>query len=68
MHCNLKECYWNMWNPKHEMFNNKGSMTCVSEDLQEHYDESNDFRVLPNNVKCPSYRPYISYCGTNKGN
>lgn len=67
MNCNLKECYWNMWNPKHKLFNNEDSMTCVSEDLQEHYDESSDFCILPSDEKCPSYRPYITYCGKNKG-
>lgn len=56
-----------MWNPKHQMFNNEGSMTCVSEDLEEHYDESSDFHVLPSDEKCPSYRPYIDYCGKHKG-
>ncbi|MED0688039.1 hypothetical protein P4S77_14430, partial [Anoxybacillus ayderensis] len=48
MKCNLKECYWNMWSPKHKMFNNDSSMVCVSENLSEHYDESKDFKLLPN--------------------
>jgi hypothetical protein len=66
MKCDLKECYWNMWNPKHKMFNNDDSMVCVSEDLAEHFDESNVFKLLPNNEKCPSYKPYIKFCGMNK--
>jgi hypothetical protein len=66
MDCNLKECYWNMWSPKHEMFNNEQSKQCVSEDLSEHFNEETDFQLIPNKIDCPSYRPYISFCGKNK--
>lgn len=66
MKCNLKQCYWNMWSPKHEMFNNESSKVCVCEDLQEHYDENNEFELLPGNEECHSYKPYISFCGSYK--
>jgi hypothetical protein len=48
------------------MFNNDSSMVCVSENLSEHYDESKDFKLLPNDKQCPSYKPFIGFCGVNK--
>ncbi|WP_163538286.1 hypothetical protein [Gracilibacillus sp. YIM 98692] len=66
MQCNVKECYWNMWSPNHEMFNNERSMQCVSEDLEDHYNENSEFKVLPNDENCPSHSPYISFCGKHK--
>lgn len=63
MKCNLKECYWNMWSPGR----GESAKVCVCEDLQEHYDENDEFELLPSNEECPSYRYYISFCGVNKG-
>lgn len=66
MKCNIKECYWNMWSPYHEMYNNEESMQCVSEDLAEHYDESDGFKMSPNSENCPGYLSYREFCGTEK--
>ena len=67
MKCNVKECYWNMWSPNHEMLNNEQSMQCVSENLAEHYDEEDSFNMIPNSIECPGYISYETFCGKVKG-
>lgn len=67
MECNLKDCYWNMWTPNHPLFSGEDSKVCISEDLREHYDENDEFEMLPNSPKCPGYRPYREFCGVEKG-
>ncbi|MET3505436.1 hypothetical protein ABMB67_001525 [Halalkalibacter oceani] len=67
MKCNLKECYWNMWTPKHEMLNNNESMVCVSERFNDHYDEESEFKLTPNDERCLSYLNYLDFCGREKG-
>jgi len=66
MKCNVKDCYWNMWYPKVEMFNNEESMQCVSESLDEHYDENSGFELSPNSKYCNGYLNYREFCGTDK--
>jgi len=67
MKCNMTECYWNLYNPKREHFNKESAKQCVSEDMEEHCDENDDFKLIPNSSKCPSYKPYIEFCGRYKG-
>lgn len=66
MKCNVKDCYWNMWLPKYELFKDESCFTCVSELLDEHYDEDNDFKMTPNSVKCQGYLSYTEFCGVSK--
>lgn len=54
MKCNIKECYWNF----------KGY--CVSESLDEHFDEDNDFEMTPSSKMCEGYLDYFEFCGCEK--
>ncbi|MGG1659541.1 hypothetical protein [Brevibacillus sp. NRS-1366] len=58
--CSMKECYWNMWNPKYEYLNNDDSAICVSESLA-------DFKMKPNSADCKGYWDYKVACGCKKG-
>lgn len=58
--CNIKECYWNMWNPKYEHFYDDESAICVSENLTE-------IKMTPNSTSCKGYWSYEEDCGCKKG-
>lgn len=57
--CICTECYWNMYNPKSEHWNDERSMQCVSESLS-------DFKMTPNSTKCNGYWSYEDACGHKK--
>lgn len=57
--CSCKECYWNMWNPKSDNYNNEKSKQCVSESLA-------DFKMTPNSTECKGYWSYEEACGHKK--
>lgn len=67
MKCNVTDCYWNMWSPKHPMFDNEEYKQCVSEDLQAHFDVNDEFAMTPNSRKCAGYLSYLKFCGVEKG-
>ena len=58
--CICTECYWNMYNPKSDRYNNEASKQCVSESLPE-------FKMTPNSTKCKGYWSYEDACGRKKG-
>jgi len=59
--CSMKECDWNMWNPKYdEHFYDDESTICVSESL-------NEFKMTPNSIDCKGYWSYQEACGCKKG-
>lgn len=48
------------------MFDNENSMQCISENLEAHYDEEDDFKMKPNTIECPGYLSYSEFCGEEK--
>ncbi|WP_193064895.1 hypothetical protein [Oceanobacillus oncorhynchi] len=65
MKCNVTGCYWNLWSGK-GIFNDDSSKQCVSEDLSEHFDENDDFEMIPNTKECPGYLSFREFCGVSK--
>lgn len=66
MKCNVKDCYWNMWHPKYELFKGEDSMICVSENMDEHFDDAKEFVLKQNTESCKGYLSYTEFCGTEK--
>lgn len=66
MKCNVKDCYWNMWHPNYELFRDERFLECVSESLDEHYEEDNEFNMTSNSESCQGYLSYTEFCGVSK--
>jgi len=55
-----------MWHPKYELFKGEDSMICVSENMDEHFDDAKEFVLKPNTESCKGYLSYTEFCGTEK--
>ncbi|MFJ3388873.1 hypothetical protein [Lysinibacillus sp. NPDC086135] len=66
MKCNVKDCYWNMWHPKYALFKDENLKVCVSENMDEHFDDKKEFVLKPNTEDCKGYLSYKEFCGTEK--
>ncbi|AKG74387.1 hypothetical protein SAMN05216235_2729 [Salinicoccus halodurans] len=65
MRCNVTDCYWNMWSPRHP-YTDELSKQCVSENLDAHFDEDEDFKMTPNSKTCEGYLNFYEFRGDEK--
>lgn len=66
MRCNIEDCYWSMWSPRADAPSGEPPLQCISERLDEHFDEDSDFKMTPNSKECQGYLSYKDFVGMDK--